>query len=101
MVAEIGKSGARLTLLPPESRGLPMRPDWAEGTRALGVHTLSARAAVAAFREDAVDLVLGGTLADLPLADIGPLSRGTVRLDGAQGLFGLHVTRAEGLLAEQ
>jgi oligopeptide transport system substrate-binding protein len=100
MVAQIGKAGARLTLLPPETRGLPTRPDWREGTRVLGVHSLSARAAVTAFREDSVDLVLGGTLADLPLADIGPLSRGTVRLDGAQGLFGLHVVRPEGLLGD-
>ena len=35
----------------------------------------------------------------LPLADTGPLSRGTVRLDPALGLFGLHVRRAQGLLA--
>jgi hypothetical protein len=34
----------------------------------------------------------------LPLADTGPLSRGTVRLDPALGLFGLQVRRAEGLL---
>jgi len=100
MSAETGEAGARLTLLPPEARGLPTRPDWREGTRVLGVRAVSARAAVAAFRDDAVDLVLGGTLADLPLADTGPLSRGTVRLDGAQGLFGLKVARVEGLLAE-
>jgi oligopeptide transport system substrate-binding protein len=42
--------------------------------------------------------VLGGTIGALPLADTGPLSRGTVRLDPALGLFGLHVRRAEGLL---
>lgn len=100
MALEKHGAAARLALLPPEARGLPTREDWREGTRALAVRALGARAAVAAFREGEVDLVLGGTLADLPLADVGPLSRGTVRLDAAQGLLGLRVLRAEGLLAE-
>jgi oligopeptide transport system substrate-binding protein len=34
----------------------------------------------------------------LPFADTGPLSRGTVRIDPALGLFGLQVRRASGLL---
>lgn len=96
-----GDGGAvRLSLLSPEARGLPTRENWRRGTRELDVRALTARAAVAAFREGEVDLVLGGTIADLPLADVGPLSRGTVRLDAAQGLLGLKVLRTEGLLAE-
>lgn len=91
---------ARLTLLPPEARGLPMREDWRKGTRAIALRAMPAGAAVAAFRAGEVDLVLGGQLANLPLADVGPLSRGTVRLDAAQGLLGLKVVRAEGLLED-
>ncbi|GGE02157.1 hypothetical protein GCM10011515_22270 [Tsuneonella deserti] len=91
---------ARLSLLPPEERGLPTSPHWRTGTRVLRVQALPAEKAVAAFRDGAIDLVLDGRLAHLPLADTGPLSRGTVRLDAAQGLMGLRVVRAEGLLAE-
>ena len=91
---------AQLSLLPPEARGLPMREDWRAGTRALAVRALPAAKAVAAFRNAEVDLVLDGRLADLPRADTGPLSRGTVRLDAAQGIMGLRVVRADGLLAD-
>ena len=90
----------QLDLLPPEARGLPVRKDWREGTRRLTVRALPAAQAVAAFRDGAIDLVLDGRLAALPLADTGPLSRGTIRLDAAQGIMGLRVARAEGLLAE-
>ena len=36
----------------------------------------------------------------MPLADTGALSRGTVRLDAALGLFGLEVRNSEGFLSE-
>jgi ABC-type oligopeptide transport system substrate-binding subunit len=91
---------AKLTLLPPEARGLPMSENWREGTRALAVRALPAQAAVKAFSDGEIELLLGGRLADLPLADVGPLSRGTVRLDAAQGIMGLRVVNTEGLLAE-
>jgi ABC-type oligopeptide transport system substrate-binding subunit len=91
---------AKLALLPPEARGLPMSEDWREGTRILAVRALPAEQAVKAFSDGAVELVLDGRLANLPLADVGPLSRGTVRLDAAQGIMGLRVANAEGLLAE-
>jgi oligopeptide transport system substrate-binding protein len=91
---------ARLALLPPEARGLPMRENWRHGTRTLAVRALPAEKAVAAFRSGEVDLVLDGRLASLPLADVGPLSRGTVRIDGAQGIMGLRVLNANGLLAD-
>lgn len=93
-------SAARLALLPPEARGLPTSENWREGTRVLAVESLPASQAVDAFAEGEVDLVLGGTIVDLPLAPTGPLSRGTIRLDAAQGIMGLRVLRAEGLLAE-
>lgn len=91
---------AELTLLPPEARGLPTSNDWRNGTRVLKVRALDVRRAVAAFREGEADLVLGGTIADLPLAATGPLSRGNLRLDAAQGVMGLQLTNADGLLAD-
>jgi ABC-type transport system substrate-binding protein len=91
---------ARLAALPPESRGLPAREDWQEVARPVGVRALSARASVEAFSRGEVDLVLGGTLADFPLAEAGPLSRGTVQVDPTIGLYGLAFRSETGLLAD-
>lgn len=91
---------ARLSALPPENRGLPAREDWEEIARPVAVRSLRAQAAVAAFARGEVDLVLGGSLIDFPLAEVGPLSRGTIQADPAHGLFGLMVRREEGLLAD-
>lgn len=85
---------------PPESRGLPENPEWNERVRQLRLRVLPAKQAIAAFESGGADLVLNGTLTNLPLADVGALSRGTVRLDAALGLFGLRVHSREGLLAE-
>ena len=49
----------------------------------------SAQDAVRAFAAGKVDLVLGGTFADLPYARRVRLPRGSVRFDPASGLFGL------------
>lgn len=95
-----GPGHALLTALPPEARGLPAQPDWAEGLRTIHLTATSARAVTKAFKEGRFNVVLGGTLATLPLVDVGPLSRGTVRLDSALGLFGLDVRHARGFLAE-
>jgi oligopeptide transport system substrate-binding protein len=100
MTLERSGTAARLSLLPPEARGLPSSENWREGTRVLALRALPSRGAVRAFADGEVDLVLGGTIVDLPLAPTGPLSRGTIRLDAAQGLLGLRVLRPEGLLAE-
>jgi ABC-type transport system substrate-binding protein len=91
---------ARLSALPPETRGLPAREDWEDVARPVSVRALSARAAVAAFSRGEVDLVLNGTLADFPQAEAGPLSRGTIQVDPTIGLLGLAVRREEGLLAD-
>lgn len=85
---------------PPESRGLPEIRGWNERIRQVRLRALPAKQAIAAFESGAADLVLNGTLANLPLADVGALSRGTVRLDAALGLFGLRVHSREGLLAD-
>ncbi len=95
-----GADAALLALKPPEARGLPEEEGWKDYVRPVAVTALDPRQAVAAFEEGEVDVVLGGTLGSWPLADPGPLSRGTRRLDAAIGLFGLQVQREEGLLAQ-
>ncbi len=91
---------AVLDALPPELRGLPAQPDWDEDIRQIRLYGTEAQAATQGFAEGRYDMVLGGRLATLPYADPGPLSRGTIRLDAAIGLFGLDVRNTEGLLAE-
>ena len=89
---------AVLAMKPPAARGIPEVPDWDQYVRSIELRAADARDAIAQFDEGDVALVLGGRIDALPLADTGPLSRGTVRLDPALGLFGLHVRRAEGVL---
>ena len=57
-----------------------------------------AAAAVSAFAAHSVDLVLGGTFADLPLAQRARLPRGALRFDPASGLFGLAPAHSGGPL---
>jgi oligopeptide transport system substrate-binding protein len=95
-----GSSEAMLTAMTPEARGLPAQPDWAEEVRTIRLAAGDAAAVTRAFSDGRFALVLGGTLATLPLVDVGPLSRGTVRVDSALGLFGLEVRHARGFLAE-
>ena len=60
---------------------------------------MEAGPAIAAFRSNALDLVLGGTINDLPLALRATLPRGALRFDPATGLFGLVPARRDGPLA--
>jgi oligopeptide transport system substrate-binding protein len=57
--------------------------------------------AARAFAAGEVDLVLGGTFADLPYARAVKLPRNSLRFDPASGLFGLVPVSAGGPLAEQ
>lgn len=93
-------SVAEVATLPPESRGLPAQPGWDEEVRPVHLVATDAVTATREFSDGRYGLLLGGTLATLPLANVGPLSRGTVRLDSARGLFGLDVVRAEGFLKD-
>lgn len=93
------EGSALLTMRSPSERGLPEEENWQERVRAIHVHALPAADALERFGSGEFEVVLGGQLASLPLADTGPLSRGTVRLDPAIGLFGLQVMRARGVLA--
>jgi oligopeptide transport system substrate-binding protein len=56
----------------------------------------SAEQAIRDFAADRGDLVLGGTLAELPFIQRVKLQRGSVRFDPASGLFGLIPLRAVG-----
>ncbi|MEA3054517.1 MAG: peptide/nickel transport system substrate-binding protein [Sphingomonadales bacterium] len=58
-----------------------------------------AAAAVARFGEKKAELVLGGTLGDLPLARAARTPAGQLRFDPVVGLFGLAFTSAEGPFA--
>ena len=89
-----------LEAVPLEARGLPSREDWEAGAREIVLQALPAREAVDAFSSGEVDLVLNGQIADLPMADTGPLTRGTVRLDAALGTFGFIVRSERGVLSE-
>lgn len=91
-------STALFTAMPPEARGLPAQDDWGEGLRAVNLTALSAQAATRGFTQGQVDVIFGGRMESLPLASTGALSRGTVRLDSAVGLFGLDVVRPTGFL---
>lgn len=98
--AEASDCAARalLTMKPPVQRGIPEAADWREYVREIDLRAATAREAVRLFDDGEVGLVLGGQIGALPLADVGPLSRGTVQIDPAIGLFGLQVRRKTGLL---
>ena len=89
-----------LTALPPHQRGLPRQDDWADLTRPVSLRGTSVREAVEGFANNRFDVILGGRVQDLPLAASGPLSRGTVRMEPAIGLFGLDVVRNNGFLED-
>ena len=81
-------------------RGLPIQPDWDRDLREVRIGAVDVEQATEGFAQGIYDVVLGGTIANLPLADTGPLSRGTIRLDSAIGLFGIDIRRKDGVLAE-
>lgn len=100
MTLEKDEDGLLLRLLPPLARGLPDIEDWERTVRPLRLHVAPARAAIEMFDEGSVDVVLGGRIEALPMVEAGPLSRGTIRIDPALGLFGLRVVRPEGFLRQ-
>jgi peptide/nickel transport system substrate-binding protein len=93
-----GRSGDTVTLVqrvrPAEgAREAPLPEIRLTGERA-------ARAIVRFTRGDA-DLVLGGTWLDWPLVQVARPQNRAVRLDPAEGLFGLSVVKAKGWLADR
>jgi oligopeptide transport system substrate-binding protein len=92
-------ASAILSMRPPAALGLPDDERWQQFVRPVRISAMSAADAVKAFDEGNVTVVLGGRFDSMPLADTGPLSRGTFRLDAPSGLFGLLVRRESGVLA--
>lgn len=90
----------RLSALPPQERGLPRREDWEAASRPLEVRTMPPAGAIEAFSKGEVDLLLNGTLASFPLIELGPLSRGTIQVDPAQGVLGLAFKSDGGFFSE-
>ncbi|WP_379552655.1 ABC transporter substrate-binding protein [Qipengyuania sp. DGS5-3] len=88
-----------LNALPPEARGLPARPNWDEDIQQVRVSAADAQTASDGFNDGRFDLVLGGRIENLPIAETGALTRGTVRLDSTIGSFGLDILNTEGFLA--
>ncbi|MEL6540387.1 MAG: ABC transporter substrate-binding protein [Pseudomonadota bacterium] len=91
----------RLSALDPQERGLPRRQNWEEASRTLAVRALPSKLAIEAFAQGQVDLLLNGALSAFPQIELGPLSRGTIQVDPAQGLFGLVFRSEFGLLADR
>ena len=84
---------------PPESIGLPEREPEELG-KTVRLRALPGVQANEAFSQGKAAALLDGTVFTLPLADTGPLSRGTIRLDPALGLFGMLVSNEQGFFAE-
>ena len=83
----------------PESIGLPER-EAEELGKTVRLRALPGVQANEAFSQGKAAALLDGTVFTLPLADTGPLSRGTIRLDPALGLFGMLVSNEQGFFAE-
>lgn len=67
--------------------------------RRIAVALVPAKEAVQGFFADRFDLVINGSIVDLPLASGGPLSRGNLRLDPTRGLLGFLVRPGNPLVA--
>ncbi|MFM9936824.1 MAG: ABC transporter substrate-binding protein [Novosphingobium sp.] len=98
----VGRQGlsAVLSLIPPEERGLPPQDGFGRHVRNLVVEFVTPAAAVKRFNDGDADLVLGGRIDSLPLAEATPLSRGNIQLDPVIGMFGLLVENEVGFLAD-
>lgn len=91
---------AVLTPIPPGQRGLPKERDWKERARTLRLAAFPAEQAVEDLRAGKINLVMGGSAADYPLASRVGITQGAVRVDPVSGLFGFAVVRADGFLAD-
>lgn len=94
------KDVASLRAIAPENLGLPEEPGWKDRVRRLELEALPAQKAIDRFNADQADVVLGGRFADFPRLDASGVSRGAVRLDPVNGLFGLMVVRSTGFLSK-
>ena len=81
-------------------RGVAVRDQEEERREEVWLSATDAPAAVRAFAEGKIDLVVGGTFADLPAARAARLQRNTLHFDPVSGLFGLIPARRNGPLAD-
>ncbi len=95
----VANSGTHAVLLRPIE---DPDPDADAPTPEDNVRLIGERAAraIVRFVNRQADLVAGGTLADWPLVQRADPTAATIRVDPAAGLFGLAVTRRDGLLAD-
>ncbi|WP_284123712.1 ABC transporter substrate-binding protein [Parerythrobacter aestuarii] len=94
-----GDEQMRLQPIAPQFRGLPELRAWDDNVLDVVISGIPAQRAVDAFRNGELEIVLNGRMSSFPLAETGPLSSGTLRLDATVGLFGLSFRNARGLLA--
>lgn len=80
-----------LLLTPEEAPGAAEKPPEPKDLRLLQAER--AAKAVVRFENGGTDLVLGGTLADLPYVTLAQVDGRSVRFDPVQGLFGLALSR--------
>jgi peptide/nickel transport system substrate-binding protein len=76
-------------------------PDAEDPVERVQISGGDARALVAAFARGDLDLVLGGTVGDLPYAMRAKVPRGALRFDPVAGLFGLAPTARSELLQDK
>lgn len=69
-------------------------------SRALALRSVSSVEAIEAFAQGQIDLVLNGSLVSFPEIELGPLSRGTIQVDPALGLFGFVFRSDSGVLQD-
>ncbi len=79
------------------SRQIPGNDDEQTEREELLLSGRAAADAIGAFSEGSVDIVLGGTFVDLPLAEHTKLPRASLRFDPASGLFGLVPAKSDGI----
>jgi ABC-type transport system substrate-binding protein len=96
---EANEPFAQLYPRAPEERGLVSASVDTSPVRPIALRSAPITRALTQFRNGSVALVLGGTLNSFPLAETGPLSRGTVQVDPALGLYGLAFQHEDGLLS--
>jgi len=76
-------------------------PDADDPVERVQVSGGEAKTLVNAFARGELDLVIGGTVGDLPIAMRAKVPRGALRFDPVAGLFGLAPTRRSKLLADE
>lgn len=79
--------------------GDPLAPEAAPAMGSVLMTAGRAAQGLARYRERRVEAVLGGTLADLPVARAAGIAAAQLRFDPTVGLFGLAVSAREGFLA--